>query len=292
MKRVRFILSVTIVVVIAILLANNLDSYTFSPNKIDSIQVLAQNSKAKVTALLVGDSVALTLGYDLTLDQEPYNLTIIDKAQLGCGLAIGGLVQTQNIIYPASGYCSATAKVQWPQKYAQWVKRYNPNVVILMAGRWETANRTYKGKWTNITQNQFKKYITGQLELAFNIVTKYGASLLLETEPCSDSGYNSHGKPWSQDSSTRVQDYNNLLYNFAKKYPNQVYVQNLNALVCPGSHYSSTINGVRIRKLDGVHFATSHPYAVGDVLGPKILPYWEFVGHIGVIRQQLLVTTS
>jgi hypothetical protein len=219
-------------------------------------------------------------------------LNIIDKAQLGCGLAIGGLVQTKNQVFPASGLCSANAKTQWPQQYAQWINNYHPQVVVLLAGRWETANRTYNGKWTDITQSSFNSYVASQLQLAFNIVTKDGASLLLETEPCSNSGSDASGKPWPQDSIQRLNAYNSLLYRLQSKYPNQVYVQNLNSMVCPNGHFESSMGKVRIRKLDGVHFATSDAYAVAKVLGPMVLPYWEFVGHVGQVRQQLNVTNS
>jgi hypothetical protein len=287
------LISITIAVALsAILVANYLDSYNFPPNRINSIQTMAKNSNGHVTALIVGDSVALTLGYDLALDEKPYDLTIIDKAQLGCGLAIGGEIQIENKVFPASGYCSSSAKVQWPQAYRNWISKYKPNLVVLLAGRWEDANRTYNGKWTNITQASFRNYVKNQLEDAVSIATSKGASLLLETEPCSFSGLQPNGKPWPEDSETRVNLYNSLLYQAAKLNPNRVYVQNLNGIVCQGSKFTMKLDGIVIRTPDGIHFNTQNPYQVGDILGSKLLGYWKYVGEIGVVRQHLLISNS
>jgi hypothetical protein len=69
----------------------------------------------------------------------------------------------------------------------------------------------------------------------------------------------------------------------AAEHPNQVYVQDLNAYVCPGGKYTEDLNGVPVRQPDGVHFDV-HRGGGGDYLAPAILPYWVELGHLQEAR--------
>jgi hypothetical protein len=103
--------------------------------------------------------------------------------------------------------------------------------------------------------------------------------MVFDTKPCQNTGEQPNGDPWPEDSATRQKAYNTLLRQVAAEHPGQVFVQDLNAYVCPGGQFAADLDGVPIRESDGVHFAYQAPNEGGAFLAPAILPYWEELGH-------------
>ena len=52
---------------------------------------------------------------------------------------------------------------QWTVWDRDWVDQYDPDVVVLLAGRWEVRTRVYDGQWTNIIEPDFAAYVKRQL---------------------------------------------------------------------------------------------------------------------------------
>ncbi len=250
-----------------------------------------------VRVLVVGDSVALTLAYglDVAAKAEPgYDISISDKGILGCGIAIGRYVQIQGKTEQVGWPCNPDAppgNPQWPALWAKWISQFKPDVVVLLAGRWEVANRTYHGKWTNITNPAYAAYIKDSIERAVQVGTSRGADMILDTAPCYNSGEQPNGLPWPEDSPVRLSIYNNLLNQVASsvdaRHPGEVYVQHLHALVCPSGRFQASFDGVQVRSPDGVHFTTPQG---GEYLATKVLPTWKDVGVVD--RLQRLINSN
>ncbi len=233
---------------------------------------------APVKVMLVGDSVALTLGIGLSYDTRSYGIWLEDEGILGCGVAIGSSYRSHGVVYPVGWACNthpAKGYVQWPAAWANWIDEFQPNVVVLLAGRWEVMERTYHGHWTNITHPAYAAYVKRMLEKSVQVATAKGARMIFMTAPCYSSGEQPDGLPWPEDSSTRLDAYNSLLRQVASEYPGKVSVQNFESMVCPGGHFEPDIDGVQVRRADGVHFTVRG----GEVLAPKVLPMWVRVGH-------------
>jgi hypothetical protein len=160
-----------------------------------------------------------------------------------------------------------------------WIRQFQPNVVVLLAGGGEVIDRLYRGKMTNILSPAFAAYVKSQLEKAVQIATEQGALMVFMTKPCQDSGEQPDGAPWPEDSSARQNAYNDLLREVAAQHPGQVYMQDLNSYVCPGGKYTADLNGIPIRTSDGVHFDVQ-PSTGGTYLAPAILPFWVELGHL------------
>ena len=226
---------------------------------------------------LFGDSLALTLGYGLGQPLESrYNYVLNGLALLGCGVVDGPIVVVTGIYDPPPLPClgktpdpdapltSQPLPVQWE---AALVANH-PNVVVLLAGRWETINRVYENKWTNILNPAFAAYVKQQLELVSNLVTATGAHMVFLTEPCNHENLQPDGAPWPEQDPARRNTYNRLLAQVAAEHPATDSIVDLNALVCPGGRFIWKYKGVTIRKTDGIHFTPE----AGQVLGPVILP--------------------
>ena len=238
----------------------------------------APSAAAPVRVLLFGDSVALTLGVGLSSppDQAKYGYVLSDKGILGCGVVNGPLVElmgARDVTPPAcdgSSLQPGETPTQKPWTY-QWLDAMNvvkPNVVVLLAGRWEVVDREYQGAWTNILHPAYAAYVKQQLELASQLVTGTGARMVFLTAPCTDEGEQPDGAPWPEDDPARLAVFNRLVREVAAEHPLTDSVVDLNAAACPKGKFATTVDGVVLRRSDGVHFTD----AGGMWLAPKLMP--------------------
>ena len=119
------------------------------------------------------------------------------------------------------------------------INEVKPNVVVLLAGRWEVVDREYRGTWTNILNPTYAAYVKQQLEAASNLVTATGARMVFLTAPCTNSGEQPDGAPWPEDNPARLTAYNKLVREVAAQHPQTDSVVDLNAAACPGGRYAS-----------------------------------------------------
>jgi peptidoglycan/LPS O-acetylase OafA/YrhL/lysophospholipase L1-like esterase len=231
-----------------------------------------------VRVLLLGDSVALTLGVGLgaTTAETTYGYTLTDKGILGCGVVDGPEVESLGARETEPSPCNGSPLVAaepldeqpWPDQWLRAMNETQPNVVVLLAGRWEVVDREYRGTWTNILNPTFAAYVKSQLEMASQLVTATGARLVFLTAPCTDSGEQPDGAPWPEDSPTRLAEYNKLIREVAADHAQTDSVVDLDAAACPGGKFTRTVDGQVIRNPDGIHFS---PIG-GQVLAPKLMP--------------------
>jgi peptidoglycan/LPS O-acetylase OafA/YrhL len=243
-----------------------------------------------VRVLLVGDSVALTLGLGMSQLAPRYDVVEDDQGILGCGVAIGAEIQLKGVDSVTASPCQPVpppGKAQWPRLWADEIASFRPNVVVYLGGRWEVANRTWNGRWTDISDPAYAAYIRGQLDEAVRVATARGARFVMMTAPCYDSGEQPDGAAWPEDSPRRLAIYNGLVRQVGAAHPGTVTVLDLDALVCPGGHFEQVIDGVTVRQSDGVHFtvplglsatAGANPDG-GEWLAPKLWPAIVQVGR-------------
>jgi peptidoglycan/LPS O-acetylase OafA/YrhL len=239
---------------------------------------LAPGTAQPVRVLLFGDSVALTLGLGLSLpnEQQKYDYVLSDKGILGCGVVFGPEVELMGARYETPPACNGTpltpgepaAKQPWPDQWESAISQDKPNVVVLLAGRWEVVDREYEGTWTNILSPTYAAYVKSQLEQASQLVAASGAHMVFLTAPCTDEGEQPDGAPWPEDNPARLAVYNKLVRQVAAENPATDSAVNLFGAACPKGKFTSTIGGVTIRETDGVHFTL----AGGEYLAPKIMP--------------------
>ena len=227
----------------------------------------ARYSGPPVKVLLLGDSTALTLGIGLMAHEKSYDVDEKDGGILGCGITSGLEYQLKGVDSPMAPACSGSGSTeQWPQIWQGMIRTFKPNVVMILAGRWEVSNRTYEGHWTNILNPSYAANVKRQLMHADHIAGSNGAHVILLTAPCYDTGEQPDGQPWPEDSPKRLAIYNDLVRQVTATSPNTSMI-NLSAMACPGGHYEEYVDGVQIR-YDGVHFTLGG----GIVFQSKIWP--------------------
>jgi peptidoglycan/LPS O-acetylase OafA/YrhL len=265
------VLAVVVAVVAATPLAVTAAQSSF---RVPEKQTGALYTGPPVKLLLVGDSTAVTLGIGLGAYKRDYDIEMQNSGILGCGLTEGSEYELQGVVAPMASQCSgARGEEQWPEIWKQDIKTFQPNVVMILAGRWEVTNRTYQGQWTNISEPKYADYVRRQLKLAVRVASSKGAKVILLTAPCYNTGEQPNGQPWPEDSPRRLAEYNSLVRQVGSTEPGTTVV-NFEAMACPAGHYQSYLDGVDVR-YDGVHFTLGG----GEVFEPQLFPLVAQLGR-------------
>lgn len=207
--------------------------------------------------VVLGDSTALTLGYALEATAPP-GTTVVNDGLFGCGLAIAA---NSSGAAPSPGLDMATpcnsatpSDQQWPAVDTADVADTGPgDVVIFVAGHWETQDLLMSGTWTNILSPSFDAYELGQLRTLVDVATAHGAHLELFTMACMDANFASGSPPGPTDSAQRRDLYNGMLDQVASGDAGNVSVVPYGSILCPTGSFTEDLDGVQVRTPDGVH---------------------------------------
>lgn len=195
------------------------------------------------TVAVFGDSVAWTLMRYLPATP---GFHFSDYTTIGCGIARGGPYRSAGETLNQKPECDS-----WPERWAQRIAHDRPQTVLLMIGRWEVVDRTWKGRWTHVGNDAYDAYLKDELQRALDILSSTGARVVVTTAPYNRRGERSDGTLYPEDQPGRVQAWNTMLRNVVGQRPN-VSVLDFNAKLNPDGKYTAKIDGVRMRS-DGVH---------------------------------------
>ncbi len=250
----------------------------------------AQYVGPPVKVLVVGDSVAWRMAFAMLASQpqSSYDVDIDNGAIVGCGV----LRSTQYLLYglphtlvPQCNTSSPTS-VQWPAQWKGDVDQFQPNVVVMLAGRWEVSNRLINGRWQHIGQPAFDADLKQSLEQAVQVATSNGALMVMMTSPCFAPLEQDNGQVWPEDTLARLNAYNAIVRQVAAEHPATVQLDDFEAQLCPGGVYHEVLNGVQIRDGDGLHIVPTA--AAGQWLDSRVLPDVVRVGRLQMAGQPLV----
>ncbi len=249
----------------------------------------AEYSGPPVRVAIFGDSVAWRMGFAMLASQpqDTYDVDIDNGAIVGCGVVRSTQYEEHGVDYDTAPACntSSPASAQWPALWRGDLAQFHPNVVVVLAGRWEVHNRLIGGHWVHIGEPAFDADLKQSLEQAVQVATSTGALMVLETSPCYDSGEQDNGQPWPEDSATRLAEYNAIARQVAVEHPATVELGNLGSELCPGGVFTMSFDGVQVRDGDGVHIAPTP--AAGQWLDAHVLPEVVRVGRLQMAGRDL-----
>jgi hypothetical protein len=228
-----------------------------------------------VKVLLVGDSVAGTLGVGLAAEARLYGVQIANQGTPGCSLSMQTQIRVLFYTVSPDAPCDVGANpASLLDTWRRWVDTYNPDVVVYLA-RGETFDQSVAGQWQNLGQPNFDRYVESRYSEAAGVLGSRGASVVLLTTPYYDSGVAPTGATWPEDDPARVTTDNAAMWQVAGAAPGgsggRVYVFDLNAVVSPDQRYSASVDQVNVRCTDGVHFTRSGGIFVGLKLAPELV---------------------
>jgi peptidoglycan/LPS O-acetylase OafA/YrhL len=277
-RRWQFRLAVpTAVAAIAALLVTGLAQ----PTHLDELGALEQQGQAStppaarsagpIRTMVVGDSVAVTLGGGLTKLQGSYGIDIGNHGWTGCGIARGSESSDGEHEYPAFPDC-----MRWPAQWARWRDDYKPDVGLIVIGRWEVVDRKVDGRWTNIGDPSFQGYLAGELDTAIDVLAAKGAKVEIVTSPVFHGHELSDGTSSAVNQAWRVKILNRLIREAVARHPFVAHLYDLEAVLTPGDVYRQKLDGEDLRFDDGIHIS-----AFGAaVAAPTLMPELAWLGNL------------
>jgi hypothetical protein len=141
----------------------------------------------------------------------------------------------------------------WTRLWKQAVTRDDPDIAMIMVGRWETMDRVLDGRWTHIGDPALDAHLRNRLRTAVSIAGAHGARVLLATLPYNRRGEQFDGSLFPEDHPERVDAWNRLLRSVAASRP-RVSIINLGGRISPEGRFTWTAGGYTMRT-DGLHLA-------------------------------------
>ncbi len=228
------------------------------------------STKKPVKVLLVGDSLAGSLGVGLALEAQQYGVQLVNEGSPSCSVSMQGEVQVLWYTVSPGPPCDVGGNPDsLLAAWRQWVDAYNPDVVVYLA-RGETYNQQVDGAWQNLGDAAFDNYVRSRFSSAIDVLGSRGAAVMFLTVPSFDSGVSGAGTPWPENDPARGALDNALMRNAATAANGKALVFDLGARVSPDGRYSPVVGSVNVRCGDGVHFSQSGGIFVGMQLAPEL----------------------
>ena len=168
-----------------------------------------------VRIMLLGDSMALTLGVGLSQDAGAWGAEVINKGAIGCDLVWNQTVNFQDQTDTAASGCK-----NWPTIWPGLIQEFHPDVVAVLLGRFEYQNRLINGHWYTVGQAPWDNMITGQMERAIRLLSADGAHVAMLTLPYVTETTNApNGQPWDVNQPSRTRAWNADVRRAAAAFP-------------------------------------------------------------------------
>jgi hypothetical protein len=167
-----------------------------------------------VKVLIVGDSVAGTLGVGLGRVMAQYGVVAVNEGSPGCSVSMDQLVQVLWFTDPPGKPCVNGDPDALLAQWRAWVDQFNPDVVIYIA-RSEVLDQQVDSTWTHIGEPAFDSYLTTRFHEAISVLGSRGAHVVLLTSPFYDTGLQPSGLPWPEDDPSRVITDNQIIESMA-----------------------------------------------------------------------------
>jgi len=209
------------------------------------------SGKRNLRVMVIGDSIGLTLGVELSNGEQRYGVSVFNRAILGCGFIDSGESDEMGTHYEAPNGKCLTAFRQWQHDEAA----IRPQVVLVQMGYWDEMNWLQDGQVRFIGQPTFDRELRGRMDLLVRMLSAPRVRIVLLSVPYT------HPLPWPdgseplQGSILRDHEINAMLQSVAKSFPGRVSFFDTSPEVTPDHRFSLFVDGALCRMPDGIHFA-------------------------------------
>ncbi len=258
-------------------------------------RLFAAPSAEPVKVLLVGDSLAGTLGVGLGRLSAQYGVVAVNEGSPGCSVSMDRLVQVLWFTGPPGTPCKEGDPAALLAQWRSWVDQWNPDVVIYLA-RGEVLDQQLGSTWTHLGDPSFDSYLSDRFRQAVGVLGSKGAHVVLLTSPFFDTGVQPNGSIWPEDDPGRVVT-DIAIMNALGATPHaaskrgaapsaaatslpvetrgNLSVIDLGTVLSPDARYAGSVDGVQVRCSDGVHFTVSG----GEWVARRLLPQIAALGR-------------
>jgi hypothetical protein len=212
--------------------------------------------------LIIGDSIAFTLGLPMLADEQRYGLELADGAILGCAFSTRGELDVDGVWQKPDAGCPNAL-----QTWAAEARRLHASEVVIELGYRDEFEWRWGDKIVHLGQPAFDAYVQAQMDHFVKVLGAGGTKVLFLDVPFTDPPAQPDGSAAPAGSTARHALVNEMLSRAAASAPaGQAAVLNIDATISPGNHYDAKVDG-QICRFDGIHFSLF----CGTLLEPKVL---------------------
>ncbi|MGO9558449.1 MAG: acyltransferase family protein [Acidimicrobiales bacterium] len=224
--------------------------------------------------MIIGDSVGLTLGIEITLNEHIYGALVDNETIEGCSYTVKGESDEEGTGWGRPGKGCASALSHWRMLVAE----RHPAVVLVEMGYWDEMDWRWGSTAEALGSHAYDVEDTARIEDYARELSAGGSQVVFLSVPLVDPGPWPDGSPAPQASTTRNHEINALLASVAKRAPTKVHFFSIAPYVTPHGVYQVNVDGSVCRMSDGVHFWIGVPSkfeqsACGIKLQEGILEY-------------------
>ncbi len=205
--------------------------------------------------MIVGDSVAQTLGRGLERWGPAHDVSVLNVARSSCGVARGGNLAM------ALGH-TLDSCTDWPTRWTEAANAFHPDVIVVLTTVWDITPR-HRDEWgpdfLRPGDPRFDAFISSEWATAVRVARATGARVVWLVPPCSR-------RP---DESADLQ-YAATHYHRALVHAGATIVD-WNSQVCPGGAFTDRLGTVDDARPDGLHFSDAGADWVANWLAPEIV---------------------
>jgi hypothetical protein len=201
--------------------------------------------------LLVGDSQSYTVGSGMQTWATQHGVEVRFDPGVGCG--IGGVTP---IRYLGREKGEQEGCAAWEQTRPEIVRRYNPQVVMIVGGLGDLSDRRLSdGKWHHIGEPYYDDWLKAQMQTFVSEMTSTGATVVWCSHPDVRVPYQAGATgqpPFAENDPTRMARYNALIQEVAASNPHVVFADFSAAVrAMPGGEFDPAL------RPDGTHIDMS-----------------------------------
>ena len=213
--------------------------------------------------MLVGDSVATTLGVGFERAVPESGATFWSRTIMGCGLADHGVAMRNNRRVEQNSGCEGWVE-HW-RSSAQW---FDPDVTLVLFDVWVVSDTETDGRMLPAGSPESDAFLVERLDAGVRALRDAGGRVVLLTAPYNN--YSSHvSGAWPEDDRARIDHYNALLREYVRTHPAGAALVDLNAYLAQSGGYTDSLGGMPVR-LDGVHFTNEAGTVIWPWLGSQL----------------------
>ena len=199
--------------------------------------------------LVVGDSVAATLGQGFMRLQHPEKISAMDRGAVGCGIMDDDGVSRFNGFYEVADNPACDL---WPDRWKTYIDDYRPNVALLVIGNPGAGERKIHGTYRRSCTSVYRRTLKASTIKAIKLLASKGGDVYVATAMYLDvKGTYVGGRITGYG--PKDTDCVNEVYREAVKAVPGSRILDLNGQFCThDGACKKTFHGIKLRQ-DGVH---------------------------------------
>ena len=212
-------------------------------------------------ALLIGDSLAFSMGLGTMINEQGYGVEVANAAILGCSFTTRGEINAGGRWEQQRPGCP-TALTDW----ARQTRALHPDVVIVELGYRDEFDWRWNGHVVHLGQRQFDAYLQRQIDSYVDTLARTGTKVLFLSVPWAKPPALQDGSPAPAGTAARHALINSMLQSAVRAHPDSSKLLSIDDVVSPGNRFRARVNG-QLCRFDGIHFTIY----CGQLLQPKVL---------------------